>query len=208
MKWLLTCFCVLAGNAAAQAPDPLTVTLPSGKVVHFESAEQKAKFEAARTTAASKAQPTAAPTSKPSDLGHSALDEKPRASGGGINTSAPAFTADYYMADPKSWEGKKVTLSVAYVIPGNPAAEEERTDGMSQMTALTSNNDPSAAGTQDFGGTMIILAPPDVARRLVEQCGTRLRFDSHGVRATMIRGQIEKLAAGAKEKEYGFFVNE
>ena len=55
VAWPLTCL---------HADDPLALTLPSGKTLHFATAEQKAKFEAARARAA-QPQPIATPTPTP-----------------------------------------------------------------------------------------------------------------------------------------------
>ena len=51
-----------SSTAVAQDADPLAVTLPTGKVVHFQSAEQKAKYEAARAHAAKRSVQSPAPS--------------------------------------------------------------------------------------------------------------------------------------------------
>ncbi len=65
---LVLLLCLLFPAAAfAQADDPLAVTLPTGKVVHFQTTEQKAKYLAARDRSATivVAQPSATPASDP-----------------------------------------------------------------------------------------------------------------------------------------------
>ena len=72
-------FLLIPLAAFAQADDPLAVTLPSGKVVHFQTGEQRDKFLAAQ----SRMQPTAtgAPVNH-QPFGQTALD----GGGGGLST--------------------------------------------------------------------------------------------------------------------------
>ena len=58
-------FLVLSASVRAQEADPLAVTLPSGKVVHFQTADQKAAFLAARSRPQPATQAATNPTGLP-----------------------------------------------------------------------------------------------------------------------------------------------
>ena len=184
----------LGGVHAQDSVSDLTVTLPTGKVVHFQTQEQKEKFEAARAaqlarTQQAKPQPAAAPAVTPNDLGHTSLDEKPTLSGK-VNPTAPTFTADYYMAAPDTWVGKPITLSVAYF---QMYTQKEREDGLKEVEASTFNNSQGGANIQLSGGEMAILAKPDVMFRLMQLCGTHYQYNGALVKTTLIRGEIRKV---------------
>ncbi len=198
-KVLLGASClIMAMLGAVHAQDSvsdLTVTLPTGKVVHFQTPEQKEKFEAARAAQIArtqqeqaKPQPTAAPTAMPSSLGHTALDDQPAASGK-VNPTAPTFTADYYMAAPDTWVGKQITLSVAYL---HIYTRKEREDGLKEVMAFTYNNSQGGANNQLSGGNIAILAKPDVMFRLMQLCGTHWQYNGALLKTTLIRGEIRK----------------
>ena len=190
--------------ASAQDVDPLAVTLSNGKVVHFPSAEQKAKFEAAqqRKLQAVSATPTPQPIHH-AQLG-SALDAPSQSGTGVVNTSAPPFTANYYMVAPATWVGKSITLAVAYVTPGNDAA---RADGLVQLTANTWNSSVRVGGDQDAGGRIVILATPPEATRIMQQCGTALQWIGFGrIKVTLIKGQMTALADQSNATQYGLMV--
>lgn len=219
---------LLAATALAQDADPLAVTLSNGKVVHFQSAEQKEKFEAARAGVASRAAlattplrtvppPSAAPQTPPTEtpkatpldlrLGRTALDDVPKRNGV-VNVTAPVFTADYYLLAPSTWVGKKVTLAVAYLTRQDGAPT---TDGLTRMQASTWNDRPGSGGDHVPGGGMTVLANPETATKLMQQCGTRLVYTGGWrVKITLIRGEITEIkpADGAETstKAYGFRV--
>ena len=214
--FLASCFVFLAvaGWAAAQdVVSDLTVTLPSGKVVHFQTEEQKEKFEAARAAQAARVQQAQAKAAEehppqPFELGHTALDEKPTANGK-VNVNAPTFTADYYMIAPETWAGKQVTLSVAYVRPEPGAA---RSDGLQPLWAETYNTMGGIYNGTRFGGSIIILAKPEIAARLMQQCGTSSQYMWDRLKTTLIKGELKKAGAVASTatsmREYGFFVDQ
>ncbi len=78
MRALFLVLTLLPVVALAQTatPDPLNMMLPSGRVVHFETAEAKAKFEAAqeRRRQALAAQPTLSPHMA-APMGQTSLDQ-------------------------------------------------------------------------------------------------------------------------------------
>ena len=207
-KLLLLCaFCAVPSLLQAQEADPLAVTLPNGKIVHFDSPERKAQFEAARQR---KALPAAAPaaeaaaSSAPRATLGSSLDAPANGGTGIVNTAAPAFTANYYLLAPATWVGKSVTLAVAYVTPRN---ETSRSDGLVQMSAMTWNNSPRSGGDQDPGGRLTILATPPEASRIMQQCGTNLQWTGYGrVKVTLIKGKMSVLADNANSNQYGLMV--
>ena len=212
MRFLILAMAVVlpALPAAAQTEDPLAYTLPSGKVVHFQSAEQKDAFVASRErmhhAAAQAASPTPVPAASPSaGLGHTALDDKPAASGK-VNVNAPTFTAHYYMFAPETWVGKKVTLSVGYLQMRN---EAPRADGMRRFEASTYGV-TQFSGSQDFGGSLTILAAPAAADRIVTLCGTTIQYNGNGMKMSLLHGEFQVLNADTTtgRKTYGLIVTE
>ncbi len=207
-------FCLAAPHfARAQDADDLSVTLPNGKVLHFQTEEQKERFEAAREAQATKLQQAAAQAIEQTpaprkELGHTALDEVP-ATGGKVNLAAPTFTADYYMAAPESWVGRPITLSVALV---RPIDEKPRADGLRELEALTYNNDVKGFGSQNAGGYIMIMAKPDVAFDLIQRCGTRYQYNWNRLKTTLIKGELRKFSkidsSSMGSKTYGFFVEQ
>ena len=202
--FLALLLCLLPCTALAQ-DDPLSVTLPSGKIVHFQTAEQRDAFVSARDRAKQLVTPTPSPTpNSRSRLGGTALDERPTGTGG-VNISAPTFTADYYLPSADSWVGKSITLSVAYLHLHN---ETPRADGMKQLDAYTWGR-VHTTGDQHPGGVMTILASPAAAQRLLTQCGSTLHFGSGGVQTTLIHADIAVLKTIATgQKEYGLIVDQ
>ena len=213
--FLASCFMFLAAAGLAPAQDAvsdLTVTLPSGKTVHFQSEDQKEKFEAARAIQTAKVQQAQAKDAedhppKPFELGHTALDEKPQMNGK-VNPNAPTFTAEYYMIAPESWAGKQVTLSVAYLRPYTGAG---RSDGNQFLLAETYNQMNGEYYNGRFGGSILVMAKPEVASRLMVQCGTRHQYVYDRLKTTLIRGELKKLDSpspvGTSVGQYGFFVD-
>ena len=208
---------LVASAAYAQQPsDPLAVALPTGKVVHFPTAEQKAKYLAA-LAARQPALPASAPAvlapvpagTKPAGLGHTALDEKPSGSGK-VNINAPPFTAEYYMMAPDTWTGKKVILSIASLTPSG----ETTKDGLQQLRALTENTKMSAVLGQEYGGYITILAKPEVAQKLLLLCGTSTQYLGSGIdRTTMIKGEFRAVEhvdpyTSSGSKTYAVFVEQ
>ena len=189
----------------AQTADPLAVTLPSGKTVHFQSEDQKSAFLAARERAAGGTAPAAAsaqPQPTPTSLGTTALDEKP-VIGGKVNVNAPTFSADYYLFAPETWVGKQITLSVADLRPVETAP---RSDGMLMFQANTYGSYPGWIG-QRHGGYMTVLATPAAAARISMLAGTRVQYNASGVKMTLIKGQFTELAGGtSKGTKYGLVV--
>lgn len=204
---LVVGFLLPRGHCPAQ-DDPLAATLPNGRVIHFETAEQKEKFEAARSAQAARAadeartqaqrasadQPAAA-AATPGTLPSAPLPGTPP-----VNTSAPAFTADYYGL-PKSaaWAGRKVTLAVAYV-------RQHSEDGATpvKFTAYTWNGRPGAAGRHMEGGWVTLVATESAARKLVVQCGTQFRYTAAGMTITMVHGVVQPLEGG---KDCGVYID-
>ena len=195
---------VCLSAACAQDADPLAVTLPNGKIVHFPNAEQKAKFEAAQQRKLQMA--AATPTPPPihhAQLG-SALDAPAQSGTGLVNTSAPPFTANYYVIAPATWVGKSITLAVAYVTADNEGA---RADGLVQLTANTWNNSVVYGGDQSPGGNLVILATPAEAVRIMQQCGTTMQWMGYArLKVTMIKGQMTALADQRNVTRYGLMV--
>ena len=205
---LIFALLALPGVLDAQTEDPLALTLPSGKTVHFQSEDQKSAFLAARERAAAGgAAPAAAsaqPQSTPSSLGTTALDEKP-AMGGKVNVNAPTFTADYYLFAPETWVGKQITLSVADL---HPIETAPRSDGMLMFQANTYGSFPGWVG-QRHGGYMTVLATPAAAARISMLAGTRVQYNASGVKMTLIKGQFTELAGGtSKGTKYGLIVTQ
>ena len=89
------------------------------------------------------------------------------------------FTADSYLVNPANYLGKEVTLAVAYVMPSTQA----RSDGMQAFVANTYN-------LNQFGGHILVVAPPQVAQRLAQQCGTQHVWNHSHV--TLIHGTFQK----------------
>lgn len=203
----------LATLANAQNADPLAVTLPSGKVIHFQSDEQKARYEAAlQKRAISPAAVSAVPsteTAKPhsTDAGSTATTNEQSVSAK-VNASAPAFTADYYTAMPDGWAGRKITLSVAYF--STSGDESEKVDGLQRLTAQTYNTTPGLAGSQSFGGHITVFATPEAAAKLLQQCGTRYQYQASGwLKTTLIKGEfrpMEAKGAAKAQKEFAVYV--
>jgi len=96
-----------------------------------------------------------------------------------LGQTVPIFTADYYRVNPANYVDKEITLSVAYVMPWNHA----RNDGMQELRANTYN-------LNRFGGHIEIVALPDVAKRVAQQCGTAHVWDHSHV--TLVRGTFKK----------------
>ena len=193
-------FCALHGYA--QEDDPLAVTLPNGKVVRFETEEQKAKFVAARARAAA-ATPTpavvassGAPAMVSNGMGHTAADVLP-VMNGKVNVNAPTFTADYYLFAPETWEGKSITLSVAYI----RRQESSRADGLVELRAHTYGT-LQATGEQRQGGSMMIVATPAAAQRISALAGTGYQYGGWGTKTTLFKGTFKKSEVGGK----GYFL--
>src|SRR3954454_19792538 len=89
------------------------------------------------------------------------------------------FTADSYRINPTNYLDKEVTLAVAYIMP----SERIRTDGMQEFVANTYN-------LNQFGGHIVVVAPPPVAQRLAQQCGTQHVWNHSHV--TLIHGTFQK----------------
>ena len=89
------------------------------------------------------------------------------------------FTADSYRLKPEDYLEKEVTLAVAYVMP----SEHARADGMQELVANTYN-------LNQFGGHISLIAPPPVAQRLAQQCGTQHVWNHSHV--TLIHGIFKK----------------
>lgn len=197
---LVLCLFTRAAGVRAQDTDPLSVTLPSGRVVHFQTEEQKARFQTAQArvhTAAVTAQSESAQKSeKPFTFGHTAADHPAQTGGGTVNVNAPTFSADYYLgAAPETWVGKSLVLSVAYLRPaGEMGFSETGKDGMRQLYASTWGN-IAAGSDQNSGGGMMILAPPEVATRLLQSCGTQLTWMGGRYRTFLVKGELGVLPA-------------
>ena len=193
--------------AQAQSDDPLAVTLPSGKVLHFQTEEQKTKYLAAkeRLATGSPAPAPAAVRPTPAPMGSAAMDEQPAMSGK-VNVNAPTFTADYYMLAPETWEGKQVTLSVAYLKPKEAGT---RTDGMRELRAATWGVYQNRYHHHRSGGDFTILATPAAAERISLLAGTDLEYDGTGVKLTLIKGKFAAIKdASAGATKYGLIVTE
>ena len=195
--------------AHAQADDPLAVTLPSGKVLHFQTEEQKAKYLAAKERLAS-GSPAPAPATEavrptPAPMGSAAMNEQPAMSGK-VNVNAPTFTADYYMLAPETWEGKQITLSVAYL---KPKDAEARADGMRELRAATWGVYQNRYHHHRSGGDLTILATPAAAERISMLAGSTLEYDGTGVKLTLIKGKFTQIKDGSKgTAKYGLIVTE
>ncbi len=188
------CLLLSIGRCPAQ-DDPLSLTLPNGRVLHFESEEQKQKFEAARIAAT----PTPTVTSTAA-VSTPSVALPPLPGTPPVNTSAPTFTGDYYGL-PKSgaWVGRKITLAVAYV-------RQKSEDGATpvKFSACTWNGRPGAASEHVEGGKVTLIASESAARKLVVQCGTQFRYTAAGMTITMLHSVVQPLEGG---KDYGVFVD-
>jgi hypothetical protein len=89
------------------------------------------------------------------------------------------FTADAYRLKPADYLEKEVTLAVAYVMP----SEHARADGMQELVANTYN-------LNQFGGHIPLIAPPLIAQRLAQQCGTQHVWNHSHI--TLIKGIFKK----------------
>ena len=181
----------------AQEDDSLAVTLPSGRVVHFETEEQKAKFVAARARVAAAtpiaATSTGAPAMVSNGMGHTAADVVP-AMNGKVNVNAPTFTADYYQFAPETWVDKSVTLSVAYIQRRNTT----RADGLVELQANTYGT-LQATGEQHHGGYLTIVATQAAAERISTLAGTRYQYNNGGnTKTTLFKGTFKKSEVGSK----------
>ncbi len=177
----------------AQDADSLAVTLPSGRVVHFETEEQKAKFLAGRERAAmTPPAPAATPGASPSRVAHLTPEATPQMNGK-VNVNAPTFTADYYLFAPETWDGKQVTVSVAYLQRENAT----RSDKLVEFTAITYGT-LQVAGEQHFGGEMTVLATPEAASRISSLAGTRYQYNGWGTKTVLFKGTFKKSPSGKK----------
>jgi len=98
--------------------------------------------------------------------------------------TVPIYTADYYRVNPAIYLGKEVTLAVAYVMP----SDHTRADGLQELRANTYNQNR-------FGGHISIVATPEIAKRVAQQCGVQHVWDHS--RVTLIRGIFESDEANA-----------
>jgi hypothetical protein len=89
------------------------------------------------------------------------------------------YTADSYRVKPDNYLDKEVILAVAYVMP----VERTRDDGMQELMANTYN-------LNQFGGHIVLVAPPAVAQRLAQQCGTQHVWNHSHI--TLIHGIFKK----------------
>lgn len=89
------------------------------------------------------------------------------------------FTADSYTVNPSNYLDKEITLAVAYLMP----SEHAREDGMQELLANTYNQNR-------FGGHIPIVAPPEIATRVAQQCGTAHVWNHSHI--TFIRGIFKK----------------
>src|ERR1700748_155216 len=89
--------------------------------------------------------------------------------------TVPIYTADYYRVNPAIYLGKGVTLAVAYVMP----SDRSRPDGLQELKANTYNQNR-------FGGHIWIVATPEIAKRVAQQCGVQHVWDHS--RVTLIHG--------------------
>jgi hypothetical protein len=92
-----------------------------------------------------------------------------------LGQTVPIYTADYYRVNPANYVGKEVTLAVAYVMP----SDHSRADGLQEMVANTYNQNR-------FGGHISIIASPEIAKRIAQQCGVQHVWDHSHV--TFIHG--------------------
>lgn len=92
-------------QAKAQDADSLSYTLPNGRVLHFESADQKAKFLAARERMANQGAAAAAPT--PAVNAPSAVAPAPASAGAAVDKKWKLVWSDEFNGDkldPIKWE--------------------------------------------------------------------------------------------------------
>ncbi len=188
-----------AAPVVAPLPD-LTYTMPSGKVLTFQTSESKEKFlaglERMRTAPAN---PALVPVAIPGGPTKPVAPGSPGAgqSRSGIpNLSSPIFTADYYLgADPESWVGKNVTLSVCYL---RPMAGAPLVAGLRPLMATTANKLTGKTAELSSGGRLMILTTQEQAQRLLALCGTRsdaYTNDPAPERMTLIHGEFGKPAS-------------
>jgi uncharacterized protein YPO0396 len=107
----------------------------------------------------------------------------------------PMFTADYYLANPRQWLGKTITLSIASV--DVPRSERNRADGLRQLSAYTYSHGES-------GGYIEILATQTAASRLLNLCGGNLKYNAGEVATILIQGKFEQESSGNR---YFLFVD-
>ncbi len=216
-RWFVACLLgLLAPMGSAIAQDgALTVTLPSGKTVTFQTPEQKERFEAAlarraassgnapAATPAGPAVPAAVSSGSGSHLG-SSLSQPASTVAGVVNPDAPAFTAAYYMGAPETWIGKKVALSVGYVTSLTDGGNQE---GYRMFSASTWNHAANTALGDRDGGQITVFVKAENALKLMQQCGTSFRWGSAGwARTSIIHGEFRRLPEDAKkevERTYG-----
>lgn len=209
LSLILAPFLFATACLRAQDADPLSYTLPNGKVLHFETAEQRAKFLTAGERAAQGTfqQPVPAASPRPSPAAFPAGASTPTETyaGPGVgNPGAPMLTADYYTLRPETWLGKQITLSVAYVHPAN---SEPRDDGLVQLEAHTYGIVGGASGPRS-GGWIMILAKPAAAQRVSSVCGTTYQYTAAGGKMSIIKGEMTVLKTSSNShKEYGLFVD-
>ena len=96
-----------------------------------------------------------------------------------LGQTVPIFTADYYRVNPASYLDKEITLAVAYVMPWN----HPKNDGLQELRANTYN-------LNRFGGHISIVASPEIAKRVAQQCGVMHVWDHSHI--TLIRGIFKK----------------
>lgn len=106
--------------------------------------------------------------------------------------TVPIYTADYYRVNPANYLGKEVTLAVAYVMP----SDQRRADGLQELVANTYNQNR-------FGGHIPIVALPEIAKRVAQQCGVQHVWDHS--RVTLIHGIFKENEA--KPGHYCVLVN-
>jgi hypothetical protein len=106
--------------------------------------------------------------------------------------TVPIYTADYYRVNPANYLGKEVILAVAYVMP----SDQRRADGLQELVANTYNQNR-------FGGHIPIVASPEIAKRVAQQCGVQHVWDHS--RVTLIHGIFKENEA--KPGHYCLLVN-
>ncbi len=212
---LFTLAILLAAGPARLRADDLSVTLPNGKVVTFQSAEQKAKFEAALNRRSTSTNPVVGQEAQPqkttpAPMGHTALDEQPTAVAS-VNIKVPQLTADYYLANPETWLGKRVALSVAYV---ESTSQPNTGSGLQSLLAYTYNVRPGSVDHHPMaGGKIIVLVKPEHAEQLTTLCGSKLRLQDDFVKTTLIHGEFRALensgnaSADPGVPNYGLYVD-
>lgn len=184
----LLVLCAAGVIAQDAASDPLAYTLPNGKVLHFETPEQKAKFLAARERLTPPQAARPAPTAPAVfPMGNTALDHTETVSGK-VDLRAPKFSARYYMFDPASWVGKEITLGVMYV----------RASTGSGLVHARTGGAYGRHGRNAEDEEIDILTSPEIAGRLVTQCGTTPQLQGSRFKVTLIKGKfVEKAPPGS-----------